>query len=151
MVGMYPNRREQLERLGESIALTEATSQEIQLELLRRTSFNMLSGERVARDLMAHRDLWQSVILDRMPIWSVNYAELSLGWLVKLRDLALNIWNADTLILLTDSEQKLHRLKEIADGWNGEVHLYDESKRAELDRCLGTGRDSSVLLTVWWD
>lgn len=151
---MYPKRPEQIERLGEPIALTEATVQEIQLELLRRTSFNMMDGERVAQDLMKHRDLWQSVILDRMPIWSVNYSELSTLWLVKLRDLAFNIWNADTLIVLTDSEEKLHQLKAIAEGdpgWHGEVYVYDESKREEIDRSLGTGRQPFVLMAVWWD
>ena len=40
--------------------------QEIQLELLRRTSFNALDGERVADSLVRHRDLWLSPFL-RLP------------------------------------------------------------------------------------
>src|SRR5215471_17883930 len=85
-----------------SISLRDASVQEIQLELLRRTKFNAFDRERVYASLMAHRDLWLAVLLDRPGV--ANYAEPGLplmSGLIKLRDLPDNIWNADTLYILT--------------------------------------------------
>jgi hypothetical protein len=51
--------------MNEPVLLREATVQEIQLELLRRTCFNALDGERVRASLLKHRDLWLAALLDR--------------------------------------------------------------------------------------
>ena len=51
--------------MNELCLLRDATVQEIQLELLRRTQFNALDGERVVDSLLRHRDLWLSFLLDR--------------------------------------------------------------------------------------
>src|SRR3954453_17755676 len=88
--------------MNESPLLRDASVQDIQLELLRRTSFNALDGERVCASLLKHRDLWRAALLDRPGV--ANYAEpglLLMGGLIKLRDLADSIWNADTLFILT--------------------------------------------------
>ena len=71
--------------------------------------------------------------------------------LIKLRDLPDNLWNADTLFLLTPTRraaEELARLVEEED-WGGEVHVYKD--QAETDRALGTGRQEYGLLSVWWD
>jgi hypothetical protein len=39
------------------LLLRDATVQKIQLELIRRTSFNALEGEKVFASLLRHRDL----------------------------------------------------------------------------------------------
>jgi hypothetical protein len=88
-----------MERVGQQISLQDANFQEIQLELLRRARFNNLVGERVALSLMANRDLWQSAIFDRSPVWGPEYSNLSRCWLYKLRDLPRGYWNSDTLFL----------------------------------------------------
>src|SRR5438105_6982113 len=91
--------------MSESLSLRGATVQEIQLELLRRTSFNALDGERVYASLLKHRDLWLAVLLDRPGV--PNYAEpgsLLMSGLIKLRDLPENFWNGDTLFILTQSD-----------------------------------------------
>jgi len=49
----------------EAINLRDASVQDIQLELIRRTSFNAMRGERVVASLLRHRDLWKAVLLDR--------------------------------------------------------------------------------------
>src|SRR5690606_19438573 len=117
-----------VERLGEPILLQEDTVQEIQLELLRRTSFNALDGERIARSLMAYRDLWLAVMLDRQPHWSRDYTHLPFSWLIKMRDLPGNIWNADSLFIVTDSVEKARRIEQIVkdEDWGGEVCVYDD-------------------------
>jgi len=51
--------------VNESPSLRDASVQEIQLELLRRSCWNALDGERVHASLMKHRDLWLAVLLDR--------------------------------------------------------------------------------------
>ena len=136
----------------ESLLLTTATVQEIQLELLRRTTFNALDGERVAASLLAHRELWLAVLLDRagLPDYSKPSRLLLLG-LIKLRDLPDNFWNADTLFVLTETWAQAGQLARIAEeeDWGGEVYVHKSQE--EIDRALGTGRDEYGLLTVWWD
>lgn len=133
-------------------SLTAATVQEIQLELLRRTLFNALDGQRVHDSLLRHRRLWRAVLLDRPGV--ANYAKprtLLMGGLIKLRDLPDNIWNADTLYVLTatpDHARELARIIEDED-WGGMVQVYGD--RDETDAALGTGRQVYGLVTVWWD
>ena len=83
--------------MNESPSLRDASVQEIQLELLRRSCWNALDGERVHASLMKHRELWLAVLLDRPGV--ANYAEpssLLMSGLIKLRDLPDNFW---TLLL----------------------------------------------------
>jgi hypothetical protein len=138
--------------MDESIPLRQATVQEIQLELLRRTRFNAMDGERVYASLLRRQDLWLAVLLDRPGV--ANYAEpglLLMSGLIKLRDLPDNIWNADTLFILTPTRQAAHQLATIVEeeDWGGEVHIYQNQD--EIDRALGTGREEFGLLSVWWD
>jgi hypothetical protein len=138
--------------MSEAVPLRDASVQDIQLELLRRTSFNALDGERVSASLLKHRNLWLAALLDRPGV--PNYAEPGLlltSGLIKLRDLRVNCWNADTLFILTPTRQAADRLAKIAEEeeWGGEVHVYKD--QAEIDRALGTGRPEFGLLSVWWD
>src|SRR5438046_10200645 len=86
--------------------LRDATVQEIQLELIRRTSFNALDGEKVCASLLKHRDLWQAVLLDRPGVADYSRPrQLLTSGLIKLRDLDGNSWNADHLVILTRTRQ----------------------------------------------
>jgi hypothetical protein len=51
--------------MNESLTLRNATVQDIQLELLRRTEYKALDGERVVASLLRHRELWLAALLDR--------------------------------------------------------------------------------------
>ena len=138
--------------MNPSLLLSEATVQDIQLELLRRTQFNALHGERIVQSLLVHRNLWLSVLLDRPGL--PNYAEpshLLMSGLIKLRDLPYNEWNADTLFVLTATHEQARSLAQIAndEDWGGEVQVYTDQQ--EVDRALGTGRDEYGIMTVWWD
>ena len=138
--------------MNEVLSLREASVQDIQLELLRRTMFNALDGEKLHASLRKHRDLWLAVLLDRPGV--ADYTEpgrLLISGLIKLRDLPHNLWNADTLFILTRTHllaQKLARITEEED-WGGEVQVYEDQK--EIDRALGTGRQEYGLLSIWWD
>ena len=138
--------------MNDSLSLREASVQEIQLELVRRTQFNAFDGERVYATLLEHRRLWLAVLLDRPGV--PNYAEprILLGsGLIKLRDLPQNVWNADTLYVFTETHSEARELARIAEeeDWGGEIYVHEDQE--EIDRALGTGRDEYGLLTVWWD
>jgi hypothetical protein len=136
----------------ESLKLRDATVQDIQLELIRRTQYNAFDGERVAASLLKHRDLWLAVILDRFG--HANYAEprlLLTSSLIKLRDLSGNFWNADTLFVLTKTKQNAKEFARIADeeGWAEEIHVYDDDK--EISGALGAYGVDYGLVSIWWD
>ena len=138
--------------MNEELSLREASVQDIQLELLRRTRFNALDGARVQASLLQHRHLWLAVLLDRPGV--PDYAQprsLLLSGLIKLRDLPDNLWNADTLFILTRTRQAARERARLAEDedWAGEVCVYEDQQ--EIDRALGTGRQEYGLLSVWWD
>ena len=140
--------------MHDSVLLREATVQEIQLELIRRTKFNAFDGERIHASLMKHRAYWQAVLLDRPGL--ANYQKprhLLMAGLIKLRDLDDNIWNADKLFILTAKREQtvqLARIIEEEEDWGGEKPIvYDDQK--EIDSALGAGRLEYGLLSIWWD
>jgi hypothetical protein len=138
--------------MNQSLFLQNASVQDIQLELLRRTKFNALDGERVVASLLRHRGLWLAALLDRPGV--ANYAKpsfLLMSGLIKLRDLPDNYWNADTLFILTQTQEQACRLAEVAEeeDWAGEVQVFEHQE--EIDRALGTGRQEYGLMSVWWD
>jgi hypothetical protein len=135
-----------------SPSLRDATAQEIQLELIRRTGFNAFDGEKVYASLLAHRELWLAVLLDRPGV--ANYAEpglLLMSGLIKLRDLPDNIWNADTLYILTKTHEQARQMAKISEeeGWGEDIYVFEDQK--EIDAALGTGRQNNGLLRIWWD
>src|SRR5437588_10796452 len=98
--------------------LDQATVQEIQLELIRRTCFNEMNGRRVFRALQDNRELWTAALLDRAGGWSMPD-------LIKLRDLPENTWNVDTLYVLTPDADAAHRLARLieSEDWGGMVQV----------------------------
>ncbi len=138
--------------MSEPLHLRDASVQDIQLEIIRRTSFNAFDGEKLCASLSKHRHLWLSVLLDRPG--HPNYAEpgpLLMSGLIKLRDLPDNIWNADTLFILTPSSAEATQIALVAEeeDWGGEIRVYKDQE--ESDRALGTGREDYGLMTIWWD
>ena len=139
--------------MNDSVLLRNATVQEIQLELIRRTKFNAFDGERIHASLMNRRAYWQAVLLDRPGL--ANYVKprhLLMSGLIKLRDLDDNIWNADQLFILTAKREQAVQLARIIEeeDWGGEKPIvYDDQE--EIDSSLGVGREEYGLLSVWWD
>jgi len=138
--------------MNESLSLRDASVQEIQLELIRRTTFNALDGEKVCASLLKNRHLWLAVLLDRPGFSDYDHpTHLLIMGLIKLRDLDQNFWNADTLFILTRTHAQARELARIAEeeDWSGEIQLYEDQK--EIDRALGTGREDYGLVSIWWD
>jgi hypothetical protein len=129
--------------------LAEATVQEIQLELIRRTRFNAFDGERVVASLLAHRQMWEAVMMDRFAL--SRPGSLPAMGLIKLRDLEDNFWNVDTLYVLTpdrESAAGIARLA-VAEDWGGEVRVHADPE--DVEDALGSGREKRAVVSVWWD
>ena len=141
-----------VQQMNDSLLLRQATVQEIQLELIRRTRFNAFDGERIYASLMKHRSYWQAVLLDRPGL--ANYQKprhLHMMGLIKLRDLDGNVWNADKLFILTAKRKQAVQLARIIEeeDWGGEKPIvYDNQE--EIDSALGGGEEYG-LLSIWWD
>jgi hypothetical protein len=132
--------------------LREATVQEIQLELIRRSSFNAFDGEKVAASLLDHRDLWLAALLDHpgLPDYT-RPGTLLLSGLIKLRDVHDNYWNVDTLFVLTQTPDSARQLARIVkkEQWGGMLRVYED--QSELGHALGCYGKEYGLLRVWWD
>ncbi len=139
--------------MNDSLPLRQATVQEIQLELIRRTRFNAFDGERIYASLMKHRAYWQALLLDRPGLADYqNPRRLLMMGLIKLRDLDDNIWNADQLFILTAKREQAVQLARIIEeeDWGSEKPIvYDDQK--EMDSAVGMGRQEYGLLSIWWD
>ena len=128
--------------------LTEATVQEIQLELIRRTRYNAFDGERVYAALMRHQELWEAVLMDRP---GLSHGGLSAMGLIKLRDLSDNHWNVDTLYILCPDARSARRLADNAEseGWGELVQVHDGQEA--VGRALGSSHSEQAIVSIWWD
>ena len=112
--------------------------QEIQLELIRRGSFNDFDGPLIADVLVANKHLWSAVIFDRE-----GYCDFTEGTalaidLIKLRDLEAGYWNVDTLFILPEQGQE-----------DALWHLAQSIGADEVD--WEHSRDCGRYLRVWFD
>jgi hypothetical protein len=124
----------------EDLPLTEASVQEIQLELIRRHRFNMFDGPKIVTSLRDHRSLWTAVLM----------GQGSSSDLITLRDLPQNFWNADTLYILTHDYASAAAWERIAE--EEQWHADDVQViwgNACADR-LGTS-EPGYLVQFWWD
>jgi hypothetical protein len=118
-------------------AQTPKTIQDIQLDLIERASFNRFDGEAVKEGLLENRELWKAAIMGRFES----------SQLLPLRDIALNFWNVDELMILPE-EGKETELVLLASGWGAdEIDLLEGE---EVNLMCGGGGVKKVL-RLWWD
>jgi hypothetical protein len=133
------------------LTLRDATAQDIQFELIRRSAFNEFDGGQVCELLLRHRTLWRAVLLDRPGFPNFTRpGRLLMGGLIKLRDLEDNIWNADTLFIYTPTPAAARELAAVFKEVPGAMPAVHEDQE-ETNAALGTGREEHGVLTVWWD
>ncbi len=132
-----------------SLPLGEATAQDIQLELIRRSQYNAFDGERVAAALLEHTGLWEAVLMDRIAI--SNPGKLPSAGLIKLRDLPDNEWNVDTLYILARDRESAKTLAQIfnMEEWGGMVSVHDDPR--DVDSALGGSLGEEAVVVIWWD
>jgi hypothetical protein len=125
----------------EPLPLTEASVQEIQLELIRRKQFNFFDGRKIVASLQQHRSLWRAVLMDRTGGFD----------LIKLRDLPDNCSNVDELFIMTDTYSQAYELQRIAEDeqWQADTTQLIESESARSS-ALGTSQPGFIV-SFWWD
>jgi hypothetical protein len=128
-----------------SIPLATATVQDIHLELIRRSEHNAFHGEMVLEDLLAYRQDWQAVLFDTYGLATDHGLPARL---LKLRDMAANDYNADTLYILAVNAEAAQRLAALAESWGADPHIYSQE---ETERALGTSCPNGCLVQMWWD
>jgi len=69
--------------------------------------------------------------------------------LIKLRDLSGNLWNVDTLYVLTPDVSSAWQLAEIAQRWRGMVCVHDD--RYDIEDALGGADETQAIVSIWWD
>lgn len=133
--------------------LSEASVQDIQLELIRRASFNEFDGPKVAESLLRHRDKWKAAWMTRIGLPHDDHRDWYPAMsLIPLRDLAGNHWNVDTLVILTADIERARELAEVAksEDWQADdVHV--EEHEEEISSALGCYPARSWILSLWWD
>ena len=133
--------------------LSDASIQDMQLELIRRRQFNEFDGAKIVDSLLRHRELWLAAYMDR---WGVSHVDepnwLPCSSLIQLRDLPHNRWNVDTLFVLTTSIAQTRNLHDIAvnDDWRADELIVQDNPR-EIALAIGQSPCEYGLLTAWWD
>src|SRR5688500_4589356 len=90
--------------VDENVLLKDASVQQIQLELMRRSTFNTFDGPKVVASLERHRYLWLAAYMDSFGVYSKEHPHWIASFsLIKLRDLPEGVWHVDTLCLLTNT------------------------------------------------
>jgi hypothetical protein len=108
------------------------TVQDIQLDLLETVSYNECDGARIKQDLLDNRNLWEGAIMGSFEAFRY----------VALWDIANNVWNADTLMILPQPGKE-GQLVALASKWGAdEVDL--------LEGFMYGGGDKKIL-RLWWD
>src|SRR5688572_17829618 len=95
-------------------ALSKFTVQDIQFELLRRASGTGFKAEKIIALLQEHKPLWNAACMDRIFAFAHSTTRLLyLPALYHLRDLPHNVWNTDTLYVLTVDHPSTERLVDL--------------------------------------
>lgn len=116
--------------------------QELNFELMKQATFNGFNGKKVVEDLIAHKELWEGVVMDRE-----GYGKIDL---IKLRDISDNYWNIDTVFILLKKENKAEVLK-MAKKWGADEVDFITKEDAQSMMGYSSREDDKLLLRVWWD
>lgn len=127
--------------------------QKLQFQLMLSAAFNAFDPYLIIPELLAQRDLWQGVVMDRGFLLPGDFrpalSRLATD-LIKLRDIAGGHWNVDTLFILTQAGHEA-KWQEVTKHWKVDEMGYIEGD--EASRLLGVfgGPESVKILTLWWD
>jgi len=109
-------------------------TQELQFELMKKASFNDFHAEKVIKDLKANTHLWDAALMDQPN-------------LVKLRDIQADVWNVNTLYILTSI--KSDQLYHLALSWNPSSLRWIEGDEAATR--LSSYISGDYILCIWWN
>jgi hypothetical protein len=137
------------------VLLEENEVQQIQLELIRRASFNFMDGYAIADDLEKNTHLWRAALIScsylLQPDDSIRAQIIAFAPLLPLRDLERNVWNVDTLYILPKEDME-EDLEQLVSTWNADE--IDWLPTDTISRLMGGQTHPlpvSGILRVWWD
>ena len=133
------------------LLLTEASVQEIQLELIRRRRFNRFDGGRVVASLRRHRGLWRACLFRSDGLPPKAGADLGYMSLFNLRDIPENRWNADRLYVLCDTAERARAVLDLAaaDRWRADATAVHDA--AETVSSALADATPAAVAELWWD
>lgn len=147
--------------------------QRMLLDLMKLSSFNEFNGPKVVESLLAHRDLWIAVMMDReayraQSAYQEQREKLKKGEdaglpispidTIRLRDLCEGYWNVDAVFIIPEpgKEDSLELL--VRREWNAdEIDWYDPLDAGVIlhggisaNKPIVTTKVDRIL-RVWWD
>ena len=127
--------------------------QELQLELIKNMGFNSFNGDKVVKDLIRYKELWEGVIMDRevgLSKKDIKRDFISCIDLIKLRDISDDYWNVDTLFILS-SRKDDEKLELLAKSWDADEVDWLTKKELGDTHDIGESPTNKKILRVWWD
>jgi hypothetical protein len=136
---------------GDEGTLEASSVIDLELELVRRSGRNEFHGAKIAKDLLANRTLWISLIflredfapaIDRShPVWHKS--------LITLRDMPQGDYNADHLTLIAPSRKAADALAAIGKKrWQPDETIIPEEEVGP--RAYGAA-PGEWIVDFWWD
>lgn len=145
-----PHREHPISPLFTEKRLGDATVQEIQLEMFRRSVASNFDVDGFIAVLLDNRELWRGAISDRLGVNEGGHW-LQPSSLIKLRDIDQNTWNADALyVLCPDRAAGDALIAKLPMERFACMATVDADARV-VDRALGGEEDGVVIVRFWWD
>jgi hypothetical protein len=113
-------------------------AQQIQLDIIAKTNFNLFDGKRIAEWLKENHKMWRAVLL---PLDFIS-----------LRDMNDGHWHADTLYVYPEDGWQFKLEEVMREQFNAdEVSWIGGSSAADMLGTTEVEEKSYVILEAWWD
>ena len=113
-------------------------AQQIQLDIIAKTNFNLFDGRRIAEWLKENHKMWRAVLL---PLDFIS-----------LRDMDDGHWHADTLYIYPEDGWQFKLEEVMKEQFNAdEISWIGGSSAADMLGTTEVEDKSYVILEAWWD
>ena len=113
-------------------------AQQIQLDIIAKTNFNLFNGRKIAKWLKENRQMWKAVLL---PLDFIS-----------LRDMDEGHWHADTLYIYAEDGWQFKLEEVLREQFDAdEVRWIGGESAADLLGTTEVEDKSYVILEAWWD
>jgi hypothetical protein len=113
-------------------------AQQIQLDIIAKTNFNLFDGKRIAEWLKENHKMWRAVLL---PLDFIS-----------LRDMNDGHWHADTLYVYPEDGWQFELEEVLTEQFHAdEVSWIGGSSAADMLGTTEVKEKSYVILEAWWD
>jgi hypothetical protein len=129
----------------------EPTAQDLQIEIVRRASYNSFRGDRVVASLLQYPGLWRAVAFGRLrnKLRDGAVVHESPTWFNTVTEIGGGSWNADELWVVTPDAAAAERVRFL-----GAVHWFADNivtlEGEEARRVAGVEAPGCVV-ELWWD